>query len=274
MNDEEMQGLGKMRWFAKNKAGRDFVVGDIHGEFSLVIEALERVGFDGRVDRLFCVGDLIDRGGENAKVLEFLAREGIHSIMGNHEDDLTRTAKSPAAQDRRLLDMVCREMGQSWWFELEDALRAKIVEVFEALPLGFEIETDQGLVGIVHAEPVPSLDWAYFRDLLDQGESMAMDSALWGREIAEGREEGCFGDIWRVFAGHTPAPEGAMKFGNLFCIDTGAVFGKLSPGKKGHLTLARIDAPEEELICPRKSTGLIEIKGVSGVAASPRSPGI
>lgn len=273
MDEAEGRVLGKVRRFGKNTAGRDFVVGDIHGEFSLVIEALERVGFDGRVDRLFCVGDLIDRGSENGKVLDFLARDGIYSIMGNHEDDLVRTAKSPASQDRRDLDMLCREMGQSWWFGLEDDLRAKIVETFEALPLGFEIETDEGLVGIVHAEPVPSLNWAFFRDLLDQDEQMSRDSALWGREIAEGREEGCFGDIWRVFAGHTPAPDGAVKFGNLFLIDTGAVFGKMSPGKKGHLTLACIDAPEEELVCPRKTSGLIEIKGERDSGRAPRAPG-
>jgi hypothetical protein len=90
---------------------------------------------------------------------------------------------------------------------------------------------------------------------------LAVESCLRGREIAEGREKGAFGDVWRVFAGHTPAVGGVGKFGNLFCIDTGAVFGKLGKSKAAHLTLCRIDAPEHELLSARAMAGLFEVKG-------------
>ena len=250
-----------VRRFGINELGRDFAVGDIHGEFSLVLEALELAGFDGRADRLFCVGDLIDRGSECHKVLEFLTTPGIFSIKGNHEDDLVGVAKSSKAGVPKLLEIACREIGVMWWHELDEGLRGEIVEEFAALPLAFEVKTHQGVVGIVHAEPVPSLSWSYFVELLEQGEELAVESALRGREVAEGREEGCYGDVWRVFAGHTPAPGGMESFGNLLCIDTGAVFGKHGAGNKGHLTLARIDAPDFELRKERSMSGLIEIKG-------------
>lgn len=46
----------------ENQNGRDFVVGDIHGHFAMLNELMEVVAFDRNVDRLFAVGDLIDRG--------------------------------------------------------------------------------------------------------------------------------------------------------------------------------------------------------------------
>ena len=54
-------GTGLPR-FARNVGGRDFAVGDIHGCFSHLSRSLEAIGFDAAVDRLFSVGDLVDRG--------------------------------------------------------------------------------------------------------------------------------------------------------------------------------------------------------------------
>lgn len=254
-----------IRRFEKNDEGRDFVVGDIHGEFSLALEALEAADFDGRVDRLFCVGDLIDRGSENDRVLDFLEREGVYAILGNHEEDLAKMARLSELEGARWLDAACREMDMAWWLDVGPKKRQAIVEAFERLPLAFEIQTEAGLVAVVHAEPLPSLGWAYFKTLLEAGEELAVESCLRGREVAEGREQGSFGDVWRVFAGHTPAVGGVGKWGNLFCVDTGAVFGKLGKSKSGHLTLCRIDAPESELLSERSMAGLFEVKGASPV---------
>ena len=55
--------------FEENRQGRDFVVGDVHGEFGVLENALEQIQFDFQVDRLFCVGDLIDRGPQTCSVL-------------------------------------------------------------------------------------------------------------------------------------------------------------------------------------------------------------
>jgi len=48
--------------FALNTHRRDFAVGDIHGAFDALQRAMEAIGFDARKDRLFSVGDLVDRG--------------------------------------------------------------------------------------------------------------------------------------------------------------------------------------------------------------------
>ena len=59
--------------FARNERGRDFAVGDIHGCFSDLARGLKAIGFDEKADRLFSVGDLVDRGPESTHALEWLA---------------------------------------------------------------------------------------------------------------------------------------------------------------------------------------------------------
>lgn len=65
---------------SRNTQGRDFVVGDIHGEFSLLESALESISFDRERDRLICCGDLIDRGPESHRALEFLLKPWFYSM--------------------------------------------------------------------------------------------------------------------------------------------------------------------------------------------------
>jgi serine/threonine protein phosphatase 1 len=74
-----------IRKFGPNLLGRDFVCGDIHGSFSLVQKFLIEVGFDKTKDRLFCCGDLVDRGPENEKCLELLYEPWFFMTKGNHE---------------------------------------------------------------------------------------------------------------------------------------------------------------------------------------------
>lgn len=68
-----------------NTAGRDFVIGDLHGAFSCLERALEGVKFDPAVDRLISVGDLVDRGPENEKCLRLLLEPWFFAVKGNHE---------------------------------------------------------------------------------------------------------------------------------------------------------------------------------------------
>ena len=60
------------KFFPKNHEGRDFVVGDLHGMFQTLEALMETVKFDTTIDRLFSVGDLVDRGPESKRVVEFL----------------------------------------------------------------------------------------------------------------------------------------------------------------------------------------------------------
>lgn len=62
------------------------VVGDIHGDYTALAQALVQAEFEPQEDVLITLGDIFDRGNENVKVFEFL-RSLPHHIMirGNHD---------------------------------------------------------------------------------------------------------------------------------------------------------------------------------------------
>ena len=53
----------------RHAAGRDFVVGDVHGCFRTLDRPLAEVRVDAGCDRLFGFGDLVARGPHSAEAL-------------------------------------------------------------------------------------------------------------------------------------------------------------------------------------------------------------
>lgn len=70
----------------RNEIGRDFVVGDIHGCFDALRYAMFGVVFDESKDRLFSVGDLVDRGNQSEESIDWIAQPWFHAVRGNHEE--------------------------------------------------------------------------------------------------------------------------------------------------------------------------------------------
>ena len=71
--------------FEPNTAGRDFVIGDLHGSYAVFQNLLKNLNFDKSKDRMFSVGDLVDRGPESLKTLELLYEPWFHAVLSNHE---------------------------------------------------------------------------------------------------------------------------------------------------------------------------------------------
>lgn len=203
--------------FERNTAGRDFVVGDIHGCFSALREALVQIGFNGEHDRLFSVGDLVDRGAESEESIEWLAYPWFHAVRGNHEEMAIGFYRDQIRTDHYLAN------GGAWFVGKTKAEQVLFADAFDALPYAIEVETDKGLVGIVHAD-CPFVNWQ------DIGPALASENAeafkqmlVWSRERFETGETRPVQGVVAVFVGHTPAKE-AVSLGNVFYIDTGAVF--------------------------------------------------
>jgi serine/threonine protein phosphatase 1 len=247
---------------AANTRGRDFVVGDIHGAYRTLVAAMDAANFDGSVDRLFSVGDLVDRGAQSERCLEFLSQPYTCAVRGNHEQmflDMYQFGEPSEAE----LRVQTSYNGMEWWLLLSLDERKQFLRAFEVLPLAIELETLQGPVGIVHAEVPRGMNWQDFLEELEAGNRAVAFAALWGRERVTGRDEQGreVGDgmpdesgvpgIDRVFVGHTVHPNGAHRYGNVFALDTGAVFGELGGPSEGRLTLANVLCPTSELVSPR-----------------------
>ena len=84
---------------------RIFIVGDIHG-CSRTFKSLvtEKIRLNKR-DKLYLLGDYIDRGPDSMGVVDFIlelreAGNRVHTLRGNHEEMLLRSADGPNSFDR------------------------------------------------------------------------------------------------------------------------------------------------------------------------------
>ncbi len=75
-----------------------YAVGDLQGCLSPLKCLLDRVNFDSNVDKLWCVGDLVNRGPECLETLRFIHSLGKSciSVLGNHDLHLLAVAYSDA----------------------------------------------------------------------------------------------------------------------------------------------------------------------------------
>ncbi|NJK34579.1 MAG: serine/threonine protein phosphatase [Oscillatoriales cyanobacterium SM2_2_1] len=62
-----------------------FAIGDVHGHYDALMQLVRLMGLRSG-DRLFFLGDLIDRGPQSAAVVDWVMRHGHHCLRGNHEE--------------------------------------------------------------------------------------------------------------------------------------------------------------------------------------------
>ncbi|MFC4274499.1 metallophosphoesterase [Achromobacter aloeverae] len=200
--------------YARNTAGRDWAVGDIHGYFSRLRDTLARTGFDCTRDRLFSVGDLIDRGPECHAALEWLAQPWFHAVQGNHEDYAVRHVR------HGLVDADnWRVNGGGWFLSMTDEDQRRYAEALARLPLALEVETEAGLVGLLHADS-PVRDWDKLEGMLHSRPRRARDICLWSRRRLERHDATCVAGLHALVVGHTPVARPTV-LGNVYHIDTG-----------------------------------------------------
>lgn len=238
--------------FERNIAGRDLCVGDIHGCFTRLAVELERIAFDPTIDRLFSVGDLVDRGPESTESLEWVNKPWFHAVRGNHEDMAIRFPDGNMDVGNYAAN------GGSWNIGLQPYESLAFSDAFSNLPVAIELATSQGKVGIVHADcPMPT--WRQLTDALTLYQNLVpgvknalpqgmgritlnsiYEACLWSRDRVQGYgEQGDVPDVRAVVVGHTPMQR-FTSLGNVLYIDTGAVFqGRGSAG--GFFTILDLD---------------------------------
>ena len=220
-----------VRRFARNTSGRDFVVGDIHGMFPALEALLELAEFDEELDRLFSVGDLIDRGPRSREALEWLSKPWFHAVRGNHEQFLLDS------DDASTRDLWLRYNGGSWWLECPAAERDAFRAACAALPIALEIDASNGRVAVVHADAPHARSWPEFVARLEAGDGVAIEHALWSRQRVSSGSSARVPGVDLVICGHTPVTR-IVESGNVRFIDTGAVYVEY-PGAR--LTMVGIE---------------------------------
>lgn len=222
---------------AGNDKGRDFVVGDLHGCFDELWLLLTHVNFDPSVDRLFSVGDLVDRGPKNMDCARLLKEDWFYCVKGNHEE---------------LMYLSILKQGGDWapatwvgnggmWFADEDMEQLKqLSKLMVDLPLVIAVGEGADRFNIVHGElyhdaiieggggtvtRIPLTDnmidgWVF--------DDHAEQQMLWGRSIIQSGKVVSYkwhdsNQMSLTFCGHTPIRK-VMQYGQQMFIDLGGVF--------------------------------------------------
>ena len=140
-----------------NKIGRDFVLGDLHGTTDLLRALMEHVAFDPDKDRLFSVGDLIDRGEDSPGGLTLLLEPWFHAVIGNHEDMMMDFIQNPNDRGRYWngLNHPFLRYGMSWYKDYK--IPTAIKERLESLPFLIVVGEEEERFHVVHATLVRNL---------------------------------------------------------------------------------------------------------------------
>ncbi len=213
--------------FDSNQNGRDFACGDIHGCYDMLMTELGRINFDYETDRLFCVGDLCDRGPDSLKCVGLLDKEWFYCIKGNHEVLFMDCVDYSGYKETIFL-----HNGGNWIKDLSKDQIDIIYNKFNKLPLAIRV----GDVGLIHAEfPIPAKTWSNLVQKLDN--LQYQDLMLWGRGNIKTGYEVWLEDIDIVYCGHTIVDE-PLTLGSIRYIDTGAFMRYYNPSSsKGRLTI-------------------------------------
>lgn len=154
-----------IRTFAANTDGRDFVIGDLHGAYSLLEALLKHLSFDPLKDRLFSVGDLVDRGPQSLRCLELLYEPWFHAVLANHEQMMLE-----AFHGGYMGQFWVKNGGRwgadalsTWRHRLlpsdEEAVLFDLLEKVGDLPLIMTVEKRDGTrAHIIHAELPPGIE--------------------------------------------------------------------------------------------------------------------
>jgi serine/threonine protein phosphatase 1 len=230
----------------ENKNGRDFIVGDIHGNFELLEQALDAVHLNPGKDRVIATGDLINKGPQSERCLEFLGKPWFFSVRGNHEALFMTNLREGVPPPEKRTDLTKEYL--TWAFNLKAEKIAAMCDAFNDLPVAIELATTRGAVGIVHADIPLGMNWQTFKDKINVNDTPIRKNALLGRErLLQNHHDGVAG-IGRVYFGHTPNNHRQVhNLGNCFYLDTGAIYWTTEKDPFARLTLVEAVARKKTL---------------------------
>jgi serine/threonine protein phosphatase 1 len=206
-----------IKHFSANSVGRDFVVGDLHGCYDDFMTVLGMCAFDPSADRVFSVGDLIDRGPDSARCMMLLEEPWFHAVAGNHEAMML-----DCIDDSSSLWHWVRN-GGGWWAGEDTQTKRRLFDLAIDMPLAMTVGEGSGRFNVLHAEFFGSDADIDSENLSDE----QRESILWGRSIAE---HGCKASKIPesiTYVGHTIVPD-VVSVHTMRFIDTGSFLSCIS----------------------------------------------
>ncbi len=108
------------------------VIADIHGDYTALTTALDRLEHQHRVEHILCAGDLVGRGPRPEEVVQLIRQRGIPSVKGNHD-------------------------------EWAAGVSAESVRYLESLPINWQQRFGSNSIYMCHGKPGSNV-WGLYRD--------------------------------------------------------------------------------------------------------------
>jgi len=167
---------------------RRIFVGDVHGHYDGLMHLFEKVSPDAE-DQIYFVGDLIDRGPQSSKVIEYVCHHNHACVLGNHEQ-LLLDAWSQSRISGQTLHAWLYSGGQSTLASYNQSpdLLMEHLKWLRSLPLYIDLDD----IWLVHAGIDPTLTVA------DQ----TAEECCWIRDCFHNEPQPYFQDKL-IITGHT-----------------------------------------------------------------------
>ncbi len=196
---------------------RRIVIGDVHGHYNGLMTLLEAIA-PGSADRVYFLGDLIDRGPQSSQVVEFVIANSYTCLLGNHEQLLLDSFANEKAQ-AHILQVWLYSGGHATVASYpESGIPAEHLDWMRTLPTYLDL----GDIWLVHAGVHPQMP------ILEQ----TVDQFCWIRDEFHSIQKPYFPDKL-IVTGHTitftlpGVPPGKIAQGEGWLdIDTGAYHRK------------------------------------------------
>lgn len=122
----------------------NYFISDIHGEYDLLVKLLKRIEFSDD-DKLFVLGDMIDKGSGSIRVLkELYSMQNAFCILGNHEYDFLKYFRSIMRDATKDFDLILKRI-QGYFPNDDDTLTWEILDWLNDLSAFIKTDTYIGV---------------------------------------------------------------------------------------------------------------------------------
>ncbi len=128
-----------------------YVVSDLHGEYQTLLKLLEKILFSPS-DTLYIIGDVVDRGKEGVKILEYaMNTPNIVMMLGNHEHMcMDFFSELPDQKVVRRWNRNSNFYTLAGFDEVGEERKRKLLDYIRSLPSELHITVDGKKFALIH----------------------------------------------------------------------------------------------------------------------------
>lgn len=128
-----------------------YVMSDLHGCYREFLKMLKKIDFSGK-DQLYIIGDVVDRGRNNIKLLQYIMKEpNITLLLGNHEL-MMREALETEDYDLWFYNGGIFTLKE--YQKLPEAEQQEILDYLHELPLFLDLTIANRKYHLIHGAPL------------------------------------------------------------------------------------------------------------------------